>query len=62
MTTQAQRKASQKYDTEKTESVRFRVPVGKRAKIQECAVKNGESVNEMLNRLTDEEIVKMLSK
>lgn len=56
MTTQAQKNANQKYETEKVESIRFRVPKGKRAKIQECAAKNGESVNEMLNRLTDEEI------
>ena len=56
MTTQAQKNANQKYETEKVESIRFRVPKGKRAKIQECATKNGESVNEMLNRLTDEEI------
>ena len=56
MTTQAQKNANQKYETEKVESIRFRVPKGKRDKIQECAAKNGESVNEMLNRLTDEEI------
>ena len=58
MTTQAQKNANQKYETEKVESIRFRVPKGKRAKIQECAA-NGESVNEMLNRLTDEEIEKV---
>lgn len=58
MTTQAQKNASQKYESEKLESVRFRVPKGKRAKIKACADKTGESVNEMLNRLTDEEIKK----
>ena len=59
MTTQAQKNANQKYETEKVESIRFRVPKGKRAKIQEKKKKNGESVNEMLNRLTDEEIEKV---
>lgn len=56
MPTQSQKDANKKYESEKVESIRFRVPKGKRAKIQECASKNGESVNEMLNRLTDEEI------
>lgn len=59
MTSQAQKNANKKYETEKVESIRFRVPKGKRAKIQACAERNGESVNEMLNRLTDEEIQKL---
>lgn len=60
METEAQKKAHKKYETEKVEHVKFRVPKGKRALIQECANKNNESVNAMLNRLVDEEITKVI--
>lgn len=60
METEAQKKAHKKYESEKVESIRFRVPKGKRDKIQQCADLNGESVNAMLNRLVDIEIEKKL--
>lgn len=60
MTSDAQKKASAKYETEKTDNIRFRVPKGKRELIHACAEKNGESVNAMLNRLVDREIKKVL--
>ena len=56
MATDAQRKATAKYDAEKIDSVRFRVPKGKKALIQETAKANGETINGMLNRLVDKEI------
>ena len=59
MTSDAQKKASAKYETEKTDNIRFRVPKGKRELIHACAEKNGESVNAMLNRLVDREIKKV---
>ena len=60
METEAQKKAHKKYETETVEAVKFRVRKGKRDLLAKCAKKNGESVNEMLNRLTDEEIQKTL--
>ena len=60
MTSDAQKKASAKYETEKTDNIRFRVPKGKRELIHACAEKNGESVNAMLNRIVDREIKKVL--
>ena len=60
METPAQKRAHAKYEAEKVDQIKFRVPKGKRALIQECANKNNESVNAMLNRLVDEEITKVL--
>ena len=60
MTSEAQKKASAKYEKEKTENVRFRVPKGKKELVDACAKKNGESVNAMLNRLVDEEIKRVM--
>ena len=60
METEANKNALKKYESEKGEQVKFRVPKGKRALIQECANKNNESVNAMLNRLVDDEISKVL--
>ena len=56
MATDAIRKATAKYDAEKVDSIRFRVPKGKKALIKETADANGESINSMLNRLVDNEI------
>ena len=56
MTTEAQKRANKKYEDEKTESIRVRVPKGKKALAQECAKANNESVNSMINRLIDNEI------
>ena len=58
--TKAQKLASKKWEEENNESIRFRVPKGKRKIIQKCAAANNESVNAMLNRLVDKEINKKL--
>lgn len=56
MSTEAQKRANRKYEIEKTENIRVRVPKGKKALVQECAKANNESVNSMINRLIDNEI------
>lgn len=58
MTTEAQKKANRKYEIEKTENIRIRVPIGKKEMIQKCAKLNNESINGMINRLIDEELLK----
>lgn len=58
MTTDAQRKANRKYEIEKTESIKVRVPKGKKELVQECAKLNNESINGMINRLIDTELIK----
>lgn len=58
MTTEAQKKANRKYEIEKTENIRIRVPIGKKKMIQKCAKLNNESINGMVNRLIDEELLK----
>ena len=58
-TPEYQKRASEKYDNEKVDNIRFRVPKGKKDLLKMCAEVNGESVNEMLNRLTDEEIKRL---
>lgn len=60
MTTEAQKKANRKYEIEKTENIRIRVPIGKKELIQKCAELNNESINGMVNRLLDKEIENML--
>ena len=52
--TDAQKRARDKWLTEKVEDIRFRVPKGKKAIIQEHAAKLGESVNAFINRAVDE--------
>ena len=54
--TEAQKRARDKWLTEKVEDIRFRVPKGKKAVIQEHAAKLGESVNAFINRAVDEAI------
>ena len=54
--TDAQKRARDKWLTEKVEDIRFRVPKGKKAIIQEHAAKLGESVNAFMNRAVDEAI------
>lgn len=60
--TKAQKLASKKWEEENNESIRFRVPKGKRKIIQKCAAANNESVNTMLNRIVDVEIKKVLKR
>ncbi len=56
MVSPAQKKASRKYETEKTDNLRVRVPKGKKEQIQKYAEQSGISVNELINRLIDEEL------
>lgn len=62
MTTEAQKRANKKYEDEKTENIRVRVPKGKKALVQECAKANNESVNSLINRLIDTEIERQIKK
>ena len=54
--TEAQKRARDKWLHDKVEDIRFRVPKGKKAIIQEHAAKLGESVNAFINRAVDEAI------
>jgi predicted HicB family RNase H-like nuclease len=56
--TDAQKRARDKYLSEKVEDVKFRVPKGKKEVIQKCATQAGESVNAFINRVIDEAIEK----
>lgn len=58
MTTNAQKKASKKYESERIESIKLRFPKGKKELIQQCAKLNHESINGMVNRLIDQELSK----
>ncbi|WP_369518097.1 hypothetical protein ABXS73_04505 [Intestinimonas butyriciproducens] len=51
---EARKKANEKWQKEKVDDIRFRVPKGKRATIQAHASARGESVNAFLNRAVDE--------
>lgn len=51
---EAQKKATAKWQREKVEEIKFRVPMGKKVLIQEHAAKRGESVNAFLNRAVSE--------
>lgn len=53
-TSEAKKRADLKWQQEKVEDIRLRVPKGKKAAIQAFAAENGESVNGLLNRLVDE--------
>ena len=53
-TTEAQKKATQKWIKENTEDIRFRVPKGKKEIIRNYAERHGESVNAFINRAVDE--------
>ena len=44
-TTEAQKRATAKWQTERVEEIKFRVPKGQKAIIQEHAAQQGESVN-----------------
>ena len=51
---EAQKKAIAKWQKEKMEEIKFRVPKGKKAVIKDYAEKCGESVNAFLLRAVDE--------
>ena len=55
-TSKAQLRANKKYQEEKLEEIKFRVPKGKKAKIQEHAKRHGESTNAFILRAVDETI------
>jgi len=52
----ARRRANEKWQREKVEEIKFRVPKGQKVIIQEHAAKQGESVNSFLNRAVAEAI------
>lgn len=56
--TDAQKRARDKWLTERVEDIRFRVPKGKKAIIQEHAATQGESVNAFINRAVDEALAR----
>lgn len=56
--TDAQKRARDKWLTERVEDIRFRVPKGKKVIIQEHAATQGESVNAFINRAVDEAIAR----
>ena len=49
--TEAQKKAIKKYQTEKTDEMKIRVPKGQKEVIKEYAASRGESVNAFVYRL-----------
>jgi len=51
---EAQKRATAKWQKEKVEEIKFRVPKGKKERIQAHAARHGESVNAFLNRAVDE--------
>ena len=56
--TDAQRRARDKWLTEKVETINIRVPKGKKAIIKEHAEKRGESVNAFMIRAAEEAVVR----
>ena len=52
--TEAQRRASDKYNREKLDHIHLRMPKGKREIIQNHADTRGESLNGFINRAIDE--------
>ena len=56
MSSEARRKAVKKYNKEKCDQIKVRVPKGDRAKIAAYAKTNNESMNGMIVRLIQEEM------
>ena len=54
--TEAQKKAVAKWQREKTEEFKFRVPIGEKTRIQEHAKAQGESANAFISRAVNEAI------
>lgn len=52
--TDAQRRAIARWQKEKVEEIKFRVPMGEKAVIKEYASKTGESVNAFILRAIHE--------
>ena len=55
MVYESQRRASRKYEIEKTDNIRVRVKKGERDLVKKLAKENDESINEMMNRLIHQE-------
>lgn len=56
-TSDAQKRAVAKYQEEKTDLIKFRVPKGRKAAYQELAVQSGaKSLTEYLNTLLEEKL------
>ena len=55
--TEAQRRARDKWLTEKVETINLRVPKGKKEIIRQHAAKHGESINAFVNRIIDEALL-----
>ena len=53
-TTEAQKRATAKWQTERVEEIKFRVPKGQKVIIQEHAAQQGESVNAFIYRAVSE--------
>lgn len=62
MTSEAKKKARDKWLNEKVEEIKFRVPKGEKQIIQAHAAQNGESVNAFLNRAVTETMERDLNK
>ena len=56
MTSEAQRRAVKKHETEKLDHIHLRLPKGKKEIIDNHAQQTGESVNGFVNRAIDETI------
>lgn len=56
--TEAQLKASKKYQQEKLEEIKFRVPKGNKARILAHAQAKGESTNAFIYRAVNEAIAR----
>lgn len=54
--TEARKRAHDKYQAEKVDVIYVRVPKGKKEVIQEHANKKGISVNSLINALLDDEL------
>ena len=55
---EAQKKATAKWQKEKVEEIKFRVPIGKKDIIKAHAENHGESVNAFLLRAAEETIAR----
>lgn len=54
--TEAQKRATAKWQKEKVEEIKFRVPMGEKKRIQEHAKATGESTNAFIYRAVNEAI------
>ena len=54
--TEAQKRATQKYDAKAYDRIELKVAKGKKAELQAYAETNGESLNGFVNRAIDEAV------